>query len=573
MYERHFGLAKRPFASVCQVEQYFAAASIETARASLARCLERGEGAGMVVGPSGTGKTMLLRVLAEQFRQSFAVALLNCGRLSSRRALFQSILHEMDQRIRGLDEGELRLALVDYLTIAPDRPQGLVLLVDEAHTLPGSLLDEIRMLTNLVNGGQPAVRVALAGSCLLEERFAHPRLDSFNQRIVARSYLEAMNRTETRDYVRSQVERVGGTGTELFCDEACDAVFNATDGVARLVNQVCDHALLVAYAEGATRIDAASVQEAWADLQQLPTPWNDDEPAEGNIIEFGGLDDATSNSAPEADEPTLPSEAGGVVEIGSLEDDPVEEAIRLSSDTSDGLDDGEDPAARVERIESMLSGVDQDTEEPPPEQPVLELVFDDPDDLLSEPFDEEEVIGDRFAVVWDESSEANPLDPDESERESVDVPAATEPVCEEPAEPMIEREPAAVEQPLAAEEPAESMIEQEPVDESPTVPEPFEPSQPEVAVAALEPLESAPVAVTEWGPSEPQGDADWAAEDSREMSGTIPFEAEAAVACGDVEAEAAEALDEDPRPAAATASAVAGRRPSYSRLFAKLRYG
>jgi len=271
MYESFFGFTKRPFASVPQVEQYFPATSIEAARGTLARCLKRGEGAGLIVGPSGTGKTMLLRVLAEQFRESFAVALLSCGRLSSRRALFQAILYELDRRIRGLDEGELRLALVDYLTVAPDRPRGLILLVDEAHGLPLRLLEEIRMLTNLAADGQPAVRVALAGGGLLEERFASPKLDSFSQRLVARCYLEAMGHAETRDYVRCQVERVGGDGAALFPDGACEAVFQATDGVPRLVNQLCDHALLLAYAGGFSPIEAAVIEEAWADLQQLPS--------------------------------------------------------------------------------------------------------------------------------------------------------------------------------------------------------------------------------------------------------------------------------------------------------------
>ena len=144
------------------------------------------------------------------------MALLSSGRLSTRRALLQAILFELGQPYRGMDEGELRLALVDYLTAGEDCPQGMVLLVDEAHTLPLRLLEEIRMITNLVRDGQPAVRLVLAGGCVLEERFASPKLESFSQRIVARCYLESFNRTETQQYIRAQIDAAGGGGEDAL---------------------------------------------------------------------------------------------------------------------------------------------------------------------------------------------------------------------------------------------------------------------------------------------------------------------------------------------------------------------
>ena len=213
-------------------------------------------------------------MLAEQFRRSFQVAMLASGRLSTRRALFQAILYELGRPYRGMDEGELRLAV--------DRPSdrrrgdshGMVLLVDEAHTLPLRLLEEIRLLTNLARDGQPLVRLVLAGGPVLEERLASPKLDSFSQRLAARCYLEAFNRTETQDYIQSQINSAGGRGEQVFPEAACQSVFQATGGVPRLINQVCDHALLLAYVAGRKSIEPANIEEAWADLQQLPTPCN-----------------------------------------------------------------------------------------------------------------------------------------------------------------------------------------------------------------------------------------------------------------------------------------------------------
>jgi general secretion pathway protein A len=229
MYEDYFGLCKRPFAAVPRVDQYYAAAAIEAARQTLARCIERAEGPGLVVGPSGTGKTLLCRILAEQFKDTFEAVLLSSGRLSTRRALLQAILFGMGRPYRGMDEGELRLAMVDHLTAGDDCPQGMLLLVDEAHTLPLRLLEEIRMITNLVSGGQARVRLVLAGGSVLEERFASPKLNCFNQRIAARCYLESFNREETEGYIHAQIKWAGGEGPEVIPSDACHAVYQASD--------------------------------------------------------------------------------------------------------------------------------------------------------------------------------------------------------------------------------------------------------------------------------------------------------------------------------------------------------
>jgi type II secretory pathway predicted ATPase ExeA len=301
MYETYFNLADRPFASVPRTDHYSPASVIEAARGNLARCVLRGEGAAMIIGPSGTGKSLLCELLAEQFRSTFQVALLASTHLDTRRSLLQAILYELSRPYRGMDEGELRLSLVDYISLSSECSRGLVLLVDEAHHLPLRLLDEIRALTNLTRNMLPAVRLVLAGSHILEERFASPKLESFSQRISTRCYLEAFQREETQNYIQVRMAACGGRA-EIFPPETCHMVHKATDGVPRLINQVCDHALLLAYTAGIRRIEPAHVEEAWADLQQLPTPWNAPaSPASTSgdgMIEFGGLDDGPMESSP-----------------------------------------------------------------------------------------------------------------------------------------------------------------------------------------------------------------------------------------------------------------------------------
>ncbi len=197
MYEAFFKLNSRPFASSPNSRAYFPAQAIEAGRQSLARTVDRAEGVGLIVGPPGTGKTLLCQLLAEQFASRFAVALLTGGRLKTCQALLQSILYELRLPFRGLREGELRLSLMDYLEPREGGRQGLVLIVDEAHTLSSKLLDELRLLTNLIRDGLPRVRLVLAGSPLIEERLANPRLGSFSQRVATRLYLEPLDKLET----------------------------------------------------------------------------------------------------------------------------------------------------------------------------------------------------------------------------------------------------------------------------------------------------------------------------------------------------------------------------------------
>ena len=110
MYESYFGLSQQPSASVPRVERALPAARAEAARATLTRCVERAEGVGLIVAPSGTGKTLLCRILAEQFRGRFEVALLRSGRLGTQRAAPGHPVR-VGQPYRGMDEGELRLSL------------------------------------------------------------------------------------------------------------------------------------------------------------------------------------------------------------------------------------------------------------------------------------------------------------------------------------------------------------------------------------------------------------------------------------------------------------------------------
>ncbi len=298
MYEALLQSAERPFKATPDTRFYFAYDSIENARQSVTRAVLRAEGPCLVLGGAGLGKTLLSLLIAEAAESRFDIVKLHATGLCSRRALLQSILFELGLPYRGLSEGELRMSIMDRLMPSPETaPDGVLIIVDEAHTLSAKLLEELRLITNFARNGQPRARLVMIGSMRLEDTFAHPQMDSFNQRIAARCYLQPMNREQTAEFVRHQLRCAKVNPASIITNDGLRSVYAASEGVPRLVNQVMDHALVLGITQGQCPISASLIDEAWSDLQQLPTPWNSNEDAkrttsnQSATIEFGSLDE------------------------------------------------------------------------------------------------------------------------------------------------------------------------------------------------------------------------------------------------------------------------------------------
>lgn len=249
---------------------YHPATQIDASLKSVERCIRRGEGVALVVGPPGTGKSLLLAMVADHVRDDFDVALLSGASICTRRALWQSILAAIGEPFRGIDEGELRMAIVERVRGLAATGSGLVILVDEAATLPTRLIDELRLLTN-VPTPLPAVHLVLAGGLRLEEMLSGPRMESLAQRIAVRGYLEPLDHAETMAYLRTQTRAATLDWDKLFAPGSDDAVFKATDGVPRLINQLCDQALVLV-AECNRPVTPADIAAAWREIQRLPPP-------------------------------------------------------------------------------------------------------------------------------------------------------------------------------------------------------------------------------------------------------------------------------------------------------------
>ncbi len=278
MYESFFGFVKRPFLAASTLDRYFPATCIEQTFQTASRAIQRGEGPVAIFGGTGLGKTMCCLRIADSFRRNFEVVMLSSSQLITRRALLQSLLFELRMPYRDMTEGELRLTLMSRLQPSTENPtDGLVLVIDEAQTLSMKLLDEIRLLTNVVRNGIPRVRLVLCGTMRLEDCLSHPHMDSLNQRLAARCYLTPLSNQETGQYVIHKMELSGVEGATVMTRDALDAIFRGSDGIPRLIDQLADQSLLSASNERQRPVSAAMVGRAWCMLQQLPNPWSEPE--------------------------------------------------------------------------------------------------------------------------------------------------------------------------------------------------------------------------------------------------------------------------------------------------------
>jgi type II secretory pathway predicted ATPase ExeA len=274
MYEAYFNLQKRPFSSTPDSSCFFAPESIQELFDELILRAESGQGIGILTAPAGTGKTLLCRRLASELVSRWTPVLLANSNFPTRRALLQSILFELGQRYSGMEEQELRLSIFGALRELTLAGRGAIVIVDEAHLLSDRLLEELRLLASLAEGELPLTRVILAGQPSLEERMIEPALEALNQRVACHVYLEPLTRRESIEYVEYRIEWAGGICSQVFTDTALESIAKCAGGLPRCLNQLCDHALILAYVQEQPRVTREIVEEALLALRQLPLRWN-----------------------------------------------------------------------------------------------------------------------------------------------------------------------------------------------------------------------------------------------------------------------------------------------------------
>ncbi len=291
-----------PFPPFPSASRYVRVGSQDDALQRVRHAVEAWEAISLVIGPPGTGKSLICQVLQQYFSRDREVIVFGDTTLESPLSLQRHLLSRLD-RIRGIAATSLalgddpQLAIIERIANSSKEFAGLLLLVDEAQTLRPDVLETIRILTNVITNGRPRVSAVLLGGPQLDETLALPSLDALVQRVSTRCYVHPLTSDETIRYVRRAVENCGETANIEIDEPAIRSIHRACSGVPRLVNQLMTAAISHAHSKAQTRITTNTVEAAWAILQQLPSPLVDEPDMSRPVsnVEFGPLGDDESS--------------------------------------------------------------------------------------------------------------------------------------------------------------------------------------------------------------------------------------------------------------------------------------
>jgi general secretion pathway protein A len=252
MYKAFYNLNRDPFEITPDPSFLFPTKKHNEALAALYYGVRRRKGFVVLTGEVGTGKTLLLRCLLQLLKRNndVAYAYVFNGRLSSVEFL-QYIAGDLGLPAPNKNKGELLLQLSNYVIERGRNHLTTVLVVDEAHQLSTEILEEIRLLTNLETTQSKLLQILLVGQPELDEKLDSVELRQLKQRIAFRSCLTPLDEIETKGYIERRLQLAGSNSPveTLFPQETISAVYRCSGGFPRLINTVCENALIAAYSK------------------------------------------------------------------------------------------------------------------------------------------------------------------------------------------------------------------------------------------------------------------------------------------------------------------------------------
>ena len=323
MYEAFYGLRERPFDLVPNPKFLFLAGRQREALSNLQYGLTTPRGLTLLLGEAGTGKTTLVQA-AVQALPAGAVKFV----LLSNPTLTRDEFYEYLSQAFGLEseagESKTRFLFALRRELQERQAAGVLsaLIIDEAQSVPYELLEEIRLLGNIETPTAKLLNVVLAGQPELSDRLNEASLRQLKQRISLRCQLSMLDLHETAAYMAGRIRIAGGNPAQIFTREAVGAVFQASRGIPRTVNVVCDNALIGGYAAQVRPIPAAFVEEVVRDFDLAqagaePVKRREDADHQGQKARWS--QPATSAAVPERSARDNPAgqDAEPVVGVGS----------------------------------------------------------------------------------------------------------------------------------------------------------------------------------------------------------------------------------------------------------------
>jgi len=247
MYKQYFGFSEKPFNTTPDSKFFFPSAKHSEALNSLIYAINERKGFVVITGEIGAGKTTVCRTLINKLDINTRVAIITNTHLTSKE-LISEILDEFEIEHKGGTKQKLLSLLNEFLIKQLAQDINIVLIIDEAQNLPPKVLEEVRMLSNLETEKEKLIQIILLGQPQLRTKLENARLEQFKQRIAVYYHLSPLKENETKDYILHRLKLVSSNGVaDIFDRRALDLIYQYSQGIPRIVNLVCDSALLSCY--------------------------------------------------------------------------------------------------------------------------------------------------------------------------------------------------------------------------------------------------------------------------------------------------------------------------------------
>ena len=264
-YLAHFKLKDQPFRLTPDPDYVYWSKQHARAKAYMESTIWLADGFVVITGEIGSGKTTLLKSFLAELDESVVVAVVSQTQLTATEFL-QATLTEFGFKPFDKRKVELLDMLNMYLIEQYGSGKKVVLIVDEAQNLSHKVLEEIRMLSGVETQKEKCLRIILAGQPELREKLDSQKLKQLAQRVRLRFHLSALDKQDTRAYIEHRLKVAGGNPGVLIAADTTDVIYRYTGGVPRLINTLCDSALLCAFADNKVGVDVDDIMTAVMEL-------------------------------------------------------------------------------------------------------------------------------------------------------------------------------------------------------------------------------------------------------------------------------------------------------------------
>ncbi|MEW6214647.1 MAG: XrtA/PEP-CTERM system-associated ATPase [Nitrospirota bacterium] len=265
MYTSFFGFKCKPFQLTPDPEFLFMGRCHKRALTYLNYGITENSGFILITGEIGTGKTTIIRSMIKSLKEDIKLARINNTLVTSEQ-LISMINEDFGLDTRNKDKTRILSELTDFLINQYAQGGRSMIIIDEAQNLSPELLEEIRLLSNLETDKSKLLQIILVGQPELNITLSRPELEQLRQRITINTYISPLSREETEAYIKHRLRVAGNEDGVRFEDGVIDAVYDFSKGIPRLINMLCDFALLASFVDERKTIDMDLIREIMSDL-------------------------------------------------------------------------------------------------------------------------------------------------------------------------------------------------------------------------------------------------------------------------------------------------------------------